>query len=353
MASCSNEKDTRIKMRDKHAQLQQAYQGYICEKNKALQQELDDARQALYSLQTELEQEQERAQYHKQQLKEIQMQLYESTKSIRVTDDDFSTIVSNLGKFAGKINHLPPNIKSAYTKANHNRSAVTDFFCKLFPGQSAKIQHLFLLNEKMDYALVSVLVERYLTETMIHRILQAGIHLDQASNQAHQHIHDLFERTNHTQWQQELRLRMAKATVELLHRKDEQVMQAITSTKRALVEEMVDTLSFLYPNNEDIMRQKIEKLVDMAADLCLPMHGQEDLICLFDLNSSNHLKVLEPQVKRVYRHLEQENKEVYLGIAPVFLAQSTMDIGEEDDPMPQVETYIENYTLVFPGKAIW
>jgi hypothetical protein len=352
MASCSTEKDDRIKMRDSKTQLLQAYQGYICEQNKALQQELDDTRQTLLTMQTQLEQEKARTQHHKHQLKQIQSQLYESTKPIRVTDDDFSTIISNLGKLAGKINHLPPNVKSAFTKANHSHAAVTDFFCKLFPNQSAKIQHLFLINEKLDYALISVLVERYLTETMVRRVLQAGIHLDQAGNQAHQHIYDLFTKTNHAQWQQELRLKMAKATAELLHRKDEHITQAVTNTKHALIDEMVETLDFLYPNYQDTMRQRIEKLVDMAADLCLPMHGQEDIICVFDLNSSDNIKVMEAQLKRVYRHLEPEGQEIYLGIAPVFLAKSTTDI-EEDDQVAPVETYIENYTLVFPGKAIW
>jgi hypothetical protein len=340
MASCSTEKDTRIKMRDKHTQLQQAYQGYICEQNKVLQQELEEARQTLITTQALLEQEQARTQHHKQQLKQIQTQLYESTKPIRVTDDDFSTIISNLGKFTGKINHLPPNTKSAFTKANHSRTAVTAFFCKLFPNESDKIQYLFLLNEKLDYALVSVLVERYLTETMVHRVLQAGIHLDQAGNQAHQHIHELFAKTNHTQWQQELRLKMAKATAELLHRQDQHITQVTTKAKQALVEEMVETLDFLYPDYKDAMRQRIEKLVDMAADLCLPMHGQEDVICVFDLNSHSNMKVKETQLKRVYRHMEPESKEIYLGIAPVFLAKSTVDIDEEDRASP-VETYIE------------
>ncbi|CEP09917.1 hypothetical protein, partial, partial [Parasitella parasitica] len=95
---------------------------------------------------------------------------------------------------------------------------------------------------------------------------------------------------------------------------------------------------------------RIKKLIDMASDLCLPINGQEDVIVLHTLRTND--RVIAKQVKPVYRRVGEEkegDEKICLGIAPVFLAKSTV---EADDEM-LAESYLENYTLVYPGRAIW
>ncbi|CEP08289.1 hypothetical protein [Parasitella parasitica] len=116
-----------------------------------------------------------------------------------------------------------------------------------------------------------------------------------------------------------------------------------------IAKEIEIALNPIYDMTPDAV-DRIKKLIDMASDLCLPINGQEDVIVLHTLRTND--RVIAKQVKPVYRRVGEEkegDEKICLGIAPVFLAKSTV---EADDEM-LAESYLENYTLVYPGRAIW
>lgn len=262
----------------------------------------------------------------KNTLKDVQNELYIKTKPIRVTDDDYSTIISNLGKLFGKINNFPPN-------------------CKSFLKKDVDIRHLFspqdqkqLQSLPVDNALLSILVEKYIIEILIEQVFQKGVHLNDTINTAYNSVSQLFKSAQHDQWAKDLRLKTARSTWETIHANP----PTISSEKQRVVQKLMQGLSLLYP--ESVIQERLEKLVDMAADLCLPLHGQDNPIEIYFPSPSD--KIIESQVKHVYHQLHSNS--IYLSISPVFLAKSTL---EADDDI--LETYLDGYTLVYPGKAIW
>lgn len=351
--SSSINDDAREKMLFKRQQLLQTYYDNLQNQVKQSQQELAQASQQRHHCEVELDKAKQHNDELKVTLKKMQNTLYETTKPIRVTDDDFSTIIATLGKFSGKVNNFSPNAKSAF-KCMQNPGQVKLFFCGLFEQDAAQIAALFdkatqANADKTDYMLVSVLIERYLTEKIVSSVLKTGIHMDQATNESFDRIHRLFADTKHESWAKDLRLKTAKATAESIQRKDPQMMATIEQAKALISKEIATTLTPLYEITQDIM-QRIEKLVDMASDLCLPINGQDDVLLIHTLRTND--KVIPTQVKHVYRHVGEEKagqEKIYLSIAPVFLAKSTVEADDE----VLTESYMDNYTLVYPGRAIW
>lgn len=289
-----------------------------------------------------------------EKVKRYQVQHYDRTKNIKVTDDDFSTIIAKLGKFSGKLSNFPPNSKSCF-KRNLTREEIIDFFIENNQENKEQIQFLFSQDEeKTDYALVSVLVEKLITNEIVNTVYRAPIHLDEKVNDAFRTIERLLLDSQHELWINEFRLKMAKATFDLInyHDKDGKAKAINAKTKEDLIDRIAFQLSKIYDKEEDI-RVRIEKLVDMAIELSLPIRGQEDLVAIIDLNSGEN--VYRNQVKPLYRFFGE--KDIILGISPVFLAKSTAEddtqsINEEDGD-DATQSYKIDHTLVYPGKAIY
>lgn len=323
---------------------------------------LTQASQKLHGQQEELDRlllAKEESETH---LKQLQTELYDRTKNIKVTDDDFSTIIAKLGKFTGKLSNFPPNSKSSFKK-NRPKQEVIDFFLTHHePEERKHIQFLFDQEpdkDKWDYALISVLVEKLITKEIVNTIYKAPIHLNPGTNHAFLEISKLYKDAGHEAWIKDLRLKMAKATYDSINQSPFQKKDM--ETRAELIDRLVTQLSELYEGPADI-KSRIEKLVDMAIDLSLPIRGQEDLVKIYDLKETDVPR--RNQVKPMYRHFEGQH--ILLGVSPVFLAQSTVDDEynrqEEDEDEEEEEegqedvknnTYIPNHTLVYQGKAIW
>lgn len=272
--------------------------------------------------------------------RDLQADYYDRTKNIRVTDDDFSTIIAKLGKFSGKLSNFPPNSKPSFNK-KLTVTQVKEYFISLHKEDGDEIEDLFTKAGKVDYALVSILIEKYIMKEIVKIVFKAAIHLDDEINKAYTEIQKLFIATKHDDWANELRLKTAKATFDKMH------MQGYDKTnddktRNSLVDSISENLEGIYNNPKEI-KSRIGKLVDMAIDLSLPIRGQEDLVEIIDLKKGN--EVYTNQVKPQYR-LPTEPGKIKIGISPVFLAKSTSDDEVAD-------TYKKNYTLVYPGKAIY
>lgn len=284
----------------------------------------------------------------KGELKSAHNELYSKSKPIRVTDDDYSTIIVSLGKLYGKISNFPPSCKSVLDKSltTFDLISITD---RLFPFDKDNIRELFLHRDTqvVDYALVGLLVEKYITESITRDVFEKGIHMDNAVNDGYNTLATLFEASGHGDWVKELRLKSARATFELLvEKQDPATVWHIKRGKEQIVQQISQGLMALYTDQE-VIQTRIEKIVNMAAELCLPLNGQDTPVEIYYL--SNGDKVIDKQVKRVYKPLEQEQSKIFLSIAPVFLAKSTSE-GDEDVVL---DSYKENYSLVYAGRAIW
>ncbi|KAI7894372.1 uncharacterized protein EV154DRAFT_498552 [Mucor mucedo] len=274
--------------------------------------------------------------------RELQAEYYDRTKNIRVTDDDFSTIIAKLGKFSGKLSNFPPNSKSCFKK-NLERDQVIERFMKLHKKDELEIKKLFDESPgKADYALVSVLIEKFIMREIVEVIFRAEIHLDSKINDAYKKIRQLFSDTKHEAWINELRLKTAKATFDSMHSPGYDKTRD-NETRKGLIMKIMVGLNEFYDKPEDI-EARVEKLVDMAIDLSLPIRGQEDLVEIIHLEKGDDVHT--NQVKPLYKMSDSVDK-IRLGVSPVFLAKSTSDDAEE------IETYKKNYTLVYPGKAIY
>ncbi|KAI9348385.1 hypothetical protein BD770DRAFT_395320 [Pilaira anomala] len=285
--------------------------------------------------------------------KKLQEQHYDRTRNIKVTDDDFSTIIAKLGKFSGKLSNFSPNSKSFFKK-DLPRDQLIHFFINNNQEHKDQILFLFQQDTRVDYALVSVLVEKLITKEIVHHIYRAAIHLDLQVNNAFETIQNLLISTQHEAWISDFRLKIAKATHDLIHRYDHDgKAKAVNDlTRNRVIDTIVSQLSIIY-NNENEIRSRIEKLVDMAIDLSLPIRGQEDLVEIIDLKPEDN--VYKNQVKPMYRQLE--GNKIKLGIFPVFLAKSTLEdenqSENEEEDNNITPSYLPGYTLVYPGKAIY
>ncbi|KAI9246330.1 hypothetical protein EDC94DRAFT_590211 [Helicostylum pulchrum] len=286
--------------------------------------------------------------------RDLQAQHYDRSKNIKVTDDDFSTIIAKLGKFSGKLSNFPPNSKSCFKK-DIPREQLIQFFIKHNIENKAQIEFLFDQDkDRIDYALVSVLVEKLITDEIVKHIYRAAIHLDSKINEAFEEIQKLLIGTKNEHWISDFRLKISKATYDLIHRydKDNKARDTNNAKRELIINGIVTELSVIYDKQEDI-RSRIEKLVDMAIELSLPIRGQEDLVEIIDLKVDD--LVYKNQVKPMYRQFD--STKIILGVSPVFLAKSTIDdenqSGNEEEEGDVTRTYLPDHTLVYPGKAIY
>ncbi|KAG1451842.1 hypothetical protein G6F56_007978 [Rhizopus delemar] len=271
------------------------------------------------------------------EVKEAQRRLYHSTKTIQVTDDDYSTIQAKLAQLSGKISSLPIQIKP-YLKSTE--SVYASFYRK-WPEESEPLGQL--IGEKVDYTLISLLVEKWVMESIVRQIFEVKIHLNAQINLAFSNIERVFAR-RHADWIPDLRLKCSKATHDIS--KESPLVDEINQTKAAIVSRMVAELSDIYEENKE-MQQRLEKIVDMASDLSLPMRGQEDPMIIKFLCRED--KVISSQVKAQYRCIGKD--QIILGISPVFLTKTVQDTTEENEDSG--DSYIRNCTVVYSGKAIW
>ncbi|CAO3667414.1 hypothetical protein G6F70_006814 [Rhizopus microsporus] len=284
------------------------------------------------------------------EIKDVQGKLYQSTKSIKVTDDDYSTIQAKLAKLSGKLSNLPLQLKS-FLKIDEGPMFIYRYFLQRWPNENESLNELFKLSgDKIDSVLVALLVEKLLMEFIVYRIYFTKIHLNHEINEAFSSIEQVLLRAHHAEWIADLRLKCSKATQDIIQTKKSNFLsKEISQVKTALVEDLVKELLNIYKESKE-MKERVEKIVDMAIELNLPMHGQEDIMLIRFLNKGD--RVISSQVKAQYRCIgKDQNEKIILGISPVFLAKSIHDNEEERDET--MDTYAHNYTVVFCGKAIW
>lgn len=326
----------------------------IQQRIKASELELQQAIQENRQSRDKLEITRQRYQDVEKRDKQLQAQLYNVTKNIKVTDDDFSTIVTKLGKFTGKLSNLPLSSRSAFKKEVLKQDLVDLFVGNSDEREKESIVALFdLEHDQLDYALVSVLVEKIITADIVKCIFTASIHLNPTINTAYDHINELFTNTNHQQWVKDIRLKLSRATHDAINKQsypDADKLHA--ETRENLVNSIVKKLSVIYDPLDEI-KTKIEKLVDMAIELSLPIRGQDDVLEIYNLYPGD--EIYTSQIKPIYRQMNKDK--IFLGITPVFLANSVVD-DEYDDDVEEGEegtskSYLKDHTLVYQGKAIW
>jgi hypothetical protein len=316
---------------------------------------------------------------HAGEIKQLQVELYDLLKQVKVTDDDLSTIQKKLAALSGKLSNFPPNSKKSFNKKEPKKPEVVKFFQDCWTddlGYTPKtkkvtvesVTNLFSQQDDIDYALVSVLVEKLVMDYFVTYIFKQPIYLNfEEINTSYDTIQKLFTEANHPEWVSNLRLKCVKATLTEVDDGGEAAERSKAS-RAQLCDKLLDTLSAIY--DRDDIAPRIRKLVEMAADLSFPMNSQEESIVRKFLLPGD--KFFTNQVKAQYGS-DKSPTVVKLGISPVFLVKNNIqledvigddedddfmdneDEEEEDGDKPnlgQYEPYNNDYTLVYAGRAI-
>ncbi|KAI8993234.1 hypothetical protein BDB01DRAFT_775598 [Pilobolus umbonatus] len=275
-----------------------------------------------------------------------QANLYEASKMTKVTDDDFSTIQFKLRKLSGKLANFTPISKPLFIAT---KQEVVDYFQKKWPRDKDRIAELFNLmpDDKMDYSIFSLLVERLIIEFIVNNVFLKKIHLDDKINNSFTALEKLF--AGHDNWVKDLRLKCSRATVLLIKSNDPSTMSTIDAALKELLDGLLEELRHLFRCDE-VLIERVSKLIEVAVDISLPIRGQDDLIEMVDLQFNDPIH--DHQVKQQHS-LSGNADSIFMGISPVFLAKSLSDENDmfEDDE-EKAGSYRKDCTLVFKGKAI-
>jgi hypothetical protein len=314
---------------------------------------------------------------HAGEIKQLQVELYDLLKQVKVTDDDLSTIQKKLAALSGKLSNFPPNSKKSFNKKEPKKPQVLKFFQECWTDDLGyapdtrkltveSVTNLFSQQDDIDYALVSVLVEKLVMDYFVTYIFKQPIYLNfKEINTSYNTIQELFAEAEHPEWVSNLRLKCVKATLTEIDDGGEAAKRSKAS-RAQLCDQLLDKLSAIYDKDE--IAPRIRKLVEMAADLSFPMNSQEESIKRKFLLPGEDF--FTNQVKAQYGS-DKSPTVVKLGISPVFLVKNNIqledvigddeddgfmdneDEQEDDGDKPNLGQYYNNgYTLVYAGRAI-
>ncbi|KAI8889518.1 hypothetical protein K501DRAFT_137099, partial [Backusella circina FSU 941] len=310
----------------------------------------DDQRKTENDIETtkaQIEQLRQKKDEHARSIKKLQIELYDLLKQVKVTDDDLSTIQKKLAALSGKLSNFPPNSKKSFNKRGHKKSDVVEFFQKCWTSElgysdeekkitAQKVNDLFGKQQDIDYALVSVLVEKLVMNYFVTYIFEKPIYMDfNEINTSYNTIQELFSNAKHSEWASNLRLKCVKATLTDIE-KGGIVEEQSKASRAKLCDMILEKLSAIYDKDE--ITSRIKKLVEMAADLSFPMNSQEERIEIIHLLPGNDF--FTNQVKAQYGSDKSPTK-VKLGISPVFFVKNSIYL-EEDNIEDEDENFIDN-----------
>ncbi|KAJ8655579.1 hypothetical protein O0I10_008667 [Lichtheimia ornata] len=233
---------------------------------------------------------------------------YSHMRTIRATDDDLSTVQSELSAVLSQTANLCMSLRSKADKVAGAR-----FVLEHWPEKEALIREHMLSKQQqqqqqpakkpdteddqqqedqdekkeeamkeenkedepmmMDVGFIGVFIEKYLVNMILSRILQQSLHPGVPINDAFQQVFEWMDKRN-TEWATRLRQQM----VALVARQAMDDESAIEDAKQALVKEMMESLSKVYPHVDGNTEKKLTNIVNRATKLNLAIKGQEVLV---------------------------------------------------------------------------
>ncbi|CEG80263.1 hypothetical protein RMATCC62417_14625 [Rhizopus microsporus] len=258
-----NEKDTFRQQAEKEKQEQkEAFDRWKSDAEQALEEEerhCIELEENIAALRKELEAKKEAYQ-------QLEVNFYSYVKTIRVTDDDLSTIQPEISHLLSQLNNTCMGLKSKM-----DRKAGTEAVYRLFPDKKDFIQrYMTPMDGVMDASYITLFVEKYLIQMLLSHVMDVPIQLGVSINDAFQKLHDWME-TRNKEWSNRLRQQVCALVIQQPGAEEEERIQ---KAKQELLERIITDLGDVYPS----LRQdpkKIENLITRSLKLNLAVKGQE------------------------------------------------------------------------------
>lgn len=213
----------------------------------------------------------------KQEYQRMEANYYSHVRQIRATDDDLSTIQTEISHLFSQISNLCMSLRS---KAD--RAQGTAFVFERWPEKQEAIRtHLLKSaaeeeeNEELllDPGHIGVFTEKFLVEELLRNILEAPLHVGVSVNEAFRQVEAWMAQRN-AEWAARFRQQMS-ALVAKQPGDDEE--ENIEQAKQTLTQRVMEQLLRIYPKIQGDANagRKVTNVIQRATRLSLAIKGQE------------------------------------------------------------------------------
>lgn len=249
----------------------------------------------------------------KEEYSKLEVNFYSYVKTIRVTDDDLSTIQPEISHLLSQLNNTCMGLKSKM-----NRQGGTDFVFQYWSDKADLIKKYMLKEgeESLDTSYITLFVEKYLLNALLTNILDVPIHLGISINDSFKELDDWMSSRN-KEWSNRLRQQVCSLVVQ--QPGDEEVK--IQAAKNDLLQQIVEVLGSVYPPLKNDSK-KIENLISRTLKLNLAVKGQE--IKIERLPIEEGVTCFNSETMKATAK-GKPNGIVFLAITPPFIARDELD----------------------------
>lgn len=250
--------------------------------------------QQCMDLQRQCDELQRMLRFKEDEYTKMQNNFHKHVRSIRATDDDLSTIHAKLTMLQAKASQLPMALRSSYQEGQWTE--VLAYFGNRWPALKGTLDRLVqhdaktgilvtttttnpseaptTYERKLDYPLVCLLVEKMVMEILVAHVFDSPVHLGLSVNHHYQALSTFMEHHQANDWSNKLRQQLCKLAV---HANQEHQV-GIAEAKSQVVHSLKAELDRIYQIAPEKLLPKITKLVDLAAETSLAMHGQDNSV---------------------------------------------------------------------------
>ncbi|KAL0076988.1 hypothetical protein J3Q64DRAFT_1825395 [Phycomyces blakesleeanus] len=195
-------------------------------------------------------------------------EFHDSVKRIRATDDDLSTIQHQLNNIQSKISNMSMNLKKYLSPDNEK---VTNFLLGYWKDELPGIKHF--IKEKdgiqfFEYGIINLLVEKIVTDTLIREIYDPPIYFGLPINSIYANLSNWEPFKTTKDWS----LRLREQLCFLAARPE--IVESLKQERMILAIRLVDILSEIFVGFGPEVKNKLSKIIEMAAQVSLAMHSQ-------------------------------------------------------------------------------
>ncbi|KAI9018600.1 hypothetical protein CLU79DRAFT_795543 [Phycomyces nitens] len=232
----------------------------------------------VYNLQKNVETLKAGLEDKKEEHKKLMSEFYEYVKQIRATDDNLATIKTKLQAIQAKISNLSMTLKKFL---NPNENQVVYFLYNCF-SCNHDVLDCFLIEREdggsgMDYAIISLLVERLITIYITKSIYDVPIYLGSNVNIPYKELSEWEPFKNSKNWSRVLRQQLCTLVA------NPEIVDELQYKKDELTTNLIQHLSRVFFEIDSKVVERIKTIIDLAAQVSLAMHSQDEPVKRMDI----------------------------------------------------------------------
>ncbi|KAL0096293.1 hypothetical protein J3Q64DRAFT_1669050 [Phycomyces blakesleeanus] len=220
----------------------------------------------------------------KEESRTLLSNLHEHLKQIRATDDDYSTIQTKLNTIQAKISNLCMSLKKFLTP---NEEQVLSTLYDYFDDRNNVLDQFLCERDNglmgMDYSIVSLLVERFITIHIVRYIYNMPIYLGLDINYSYSMLSEWEPFKNNKNWSRILRQQLCSLAAK------PDVTDGLEYKRKDIASWLIQKLSMIFIGIDQKTSRQICNIIDLAAQLSLAMNSQDVPI--------KHMTIVEGQTK--------------------------------------------------------